>query len=705
MKRIFTFLFVILLTICLLPLKAQTVEQDKALNVARNFYVERLTALNDNTKAIPVLSDFELLNISRHATGKPLYYVFDVKNGGFVIASAQAGAYPIIGYSFDNKFAEPINCPAFNEWMKNYSNQITSAVNNNLSPTQEIEQAWIRYNGSSVTTKDVKAVNPLLLTNWDQSQFYNAMCPVDANGSGGHVYAGCVATSMAQVMKYYNFPVQGTGSNSYNSSPYGTQSANFGTAVYRWNEMPLSLTTFNTAVAELLYHCGVSVNMNYGADGSSASTTTAATALKNRFKYASSASYKSKYTYTTTNWNNLLKGNLDAGKPMIYSGSPQSGAGHAWNCDGYQGTDHFHMNWGWSGYYNGYFYLNALTAGGDDFSYFQGAVVDIYPGSNYPYFCSGSKTLTGTIGTFDDGSGPSNYQNNSDCYWLIDPTINVARIKLSFDALNIESSHDVITVYDGDNTSAPVLGTFSGSTIPSLITSNTNKVLVRFQTNATANLSGWHASYTTTFPNYCTNLQTLTAITDTFSDGSGSSPYNPVTSCRWRIAPPGASSITLNFQEFNIPNVTDVLEIYDQSTGNVLLDTYNGTTPPASYTYNASKILVWLKTNTQTPGQGFRASYSAVVSGIDQEADLTQFDVYPNPAQDMLHVALTGKTEGQARVSLMNISGQTVYSADKVYPQGNTSFSIPVSNLAQGIYILQVLTNKSIINQRIIIER
>ena len=561
--------------ICL-PVFSQNVSLEKAKKIAQNFYAARYNLVhNDGNISKIKSSEMELQNAVKSVSENTLYYIFDVKKGGYVIISANEKVSPVLGYSFDNKFPYPVTCPSVKGWMKHYEDEIEYAIKNDISPTSDVKEQWQEYlQPQTNTQKGAKSVTPLLLTTWDQGNFYNTMCPVDAAGDGGHVWAGCVATSMAQIMKYYNYPVQGNGSNSYNSSPYGVQSANFGSTFYRWNDMTLSLTSNNSAVAELLYHCGVSVDMSYAADGSSASTTDAATALVSNFRYNSGASYKSKYFYLATDWNNLLISNLDLGRPMIYSGSTSAGAGHAWDCDGYQGTNSFHMNWGWSGYYNGYFTLDALVADGDDFSYMQGAVVSIYPGQNFPYYCTGAKTLTAVAGTFDDGSGPSNYQNNSDCSWLIDPTITVAKVKLTFDEFSTESGNDVVTVYDGETTASPVLGTFSGSSIPALVTSTGGKMLVTFTSNGSGTASGFHASYSTTYPTYCTNLTILSALSDTFGDGSGANNYNPVTNCRWRIQPTGATSITLSFLDFNTTDGSDVVEVYDASSGNVLLNAY-----------------------------------------------------------------------------------------------------------------------------------
>jgi len=706
MKKLLQSSIIIFVLFMYFPVFSQFVSLEKAQKVAQNFYSSKWSlADNNESKSVFALSDFSLQNAEKFNSEKASYYIFDVKNAGFIIVSAFENVNPVLGYSFKNKFTYPITSPSVKEWMKHYEDEIVYAAENNVQADNGIIEAWKECESIiPLKQNDIKEVAPLVLTTWDQGQYYNEMCPADANGTAGHVVTGCVATSMAQIMKYYNYPAQGNSSHSYYASSYGTQSANFGATTYNWNNMTYSLNQSNASVAELMYHCGVSVNMGYGADGSSASTTTAADALESYFKYSSSISYKSKYTYTTSTWNTLMVSNLDLGRPMIYSGSPQSGAGHAWVCDGYQGTNSFHMNWGWSGYYDGYYLLDALDVAGDNFNYFQGAVVSIFPASNYPSYCTGSRTLSGTAGTFEDGSGNANYQNNINCSWLIDPDMMVAKIKLSFEKFDTESGNDVVTVYDGASTAAPVLGTFSGSSIPAVITSSSNSMLIVFTSNGTTNASGFNASYTTIFPIYCSNLTNLTAITDTFSDGSGSWDYNPVTSCRWRITPQGATSITLSFSEFNLPSSSDKLEIFDLSTGTVLLDSYTGTTIPAEYTYNASKLMVWFKSNSQTPGSGWKAEYTATVSGIDNATDIKNLNIYPNPANDFISLDIENISVSQTKIKLFSGTGQKVYEADKSLNEGNNVVLIPVKNLAEGIYFLNIVTEKSVVNNRIVIQ-
>ncbi|MDD4310710.1 MAG: C10 family peptidase, partial [Candidatus Cloacimonetes bacterium] len=156
--------------------------------------------------------------------------------------------------------------------------------------------------------------------------------------------------------------------------------ANFGGTTYNWAGMPNSVTAANTSVATLCYQAGVSVSMDYDPEGSGAYSTDVPGALTSYFRYASSAQYKNKSSYTTDAWDTLMRGELDNGRPIYYSGSGPTG-GHAFILDGYTGTNSFHLNWGWDGWYNGYFTLAALNPGGDTFNNGQAAVIGITPGS------------------------------------------------------------------------------------------------------------------------------------------------------------------------------------------------------------------------------------------------------------------------------------------------------------------------------------
>ncbi|MFZ2911958.1 MAG: C10 family peptidase [Candidatus Absconditicoccaceae bacterium] len=223
---------------------------------------------------------------------------------------------------------------------------------------------------------------PLLTTLWDQGWPYNEMCPTDAAGPGGHVWAGCVATAMSQILKYHNYPSQGLGSYGYQWGSYPYTGANFGTTTYNWANMPNSISTSNTDISNIMYQTAVSCRSMWGPGstgvGYSSDSDPMTRALVNYFKAAySTIQYVESQYYTTTQWNSLIQGELTNNRPVYYRGD---GVGsHAWVCDGVDASNMYHFNWGWGGSYNGYFALTAITPGGFNFTSNQHAIVGIKP--------------------------------------------------------------------------------------------------------------------------------------------------------------------------------------------------------------------------------------------------------------------------------------------------------------------------------------
>ncbi|NTW33810.1 MAG: hypothetical protein HGB12_14520, partial [Bacteroidetes bacterium] len=505
-KHLLLYLCFIAYFFCLNIVYAKKVEIKDAKNVAINFYIEHSSRVI-SPKSVIITEDYTVKEESAE-----MYYVFNFNLDGFVIVAADDAVHPVLAYSYEKPYSDKDISPEFAYWMNNYKNQIKYIINNKLSSTVGIIAEWTHLNAPPTnfnSEKEINTVGPLLLSTWDQGQCYNSLCPEDPQGSGGHVWVGCVATAMAQLMYYYRYPETGQGSHSYNS-PYGYLSANFGATTYDWNAMTNSCMNYNSEIAKLSSHLGISVNMNYNINGSGASTWDAANSLVDYFKYSPAIQSDYKNNYSETDWKNILINEFDNSRPVLYVGyEPNYSSGHAFVCDGYQGTDYFHFNWGWSGHYDGFFYLNNLNPG-YNFTLDQMAVYNIFPADNYPLFCSGSKNLTTETGTIEDGSGPNNYQNNSDCSWLISP-VGADHINLSFNYFNTEESNDVLVVYDGPDASAPVIGTFSGSTLPSDISSTASTMFIKFTSNATVNSTGWMATYITTYANYCSGVTTLTA--------------------------------------------------------------------------------------------------------------------------------------------------------------------------------------------------
>ena len=322
-----------------------------------------------------------------------LYYILnDTINKGFVIVSADKRAWPILGYSTEGSFNETKQPEAFTAWMENRKQEIATIRLNNLQPDSATTASWQNLslkNGSTSST----SVEPLLKTKWGQGCYYNEMCPSDSRSSGycGHVPTGCVATAMAQIMKYWNYPTKGKGSNSYPYAEYGIISADFGATTYQWDQMPESLTGSNNAVSTLMYHCGVAAGMGYGPFGSA--TNLRPKVLVDFFDYSSNVKFIDNNNYSSTEWANLLKSELELGHPIYYSTDLPSGSSHALVCDGYQNSDYFHFNWGLNGSCDGYYYLNDVQT----FNIHQTAIISIVPShlpDNYAGLILSSNALT-----------------------------------------------------------------------------------------------------------------------------------------------------------------------------------------------------------------------------------------------------------------------------------------------------------------------
>ena len=374
---------------------ALPVDSIEARNLAQTFW-----RLHFPEQSIPVFVELS------QSVGVEHFYIFNNTNGpGFVMISGDDCAIPILGYSGTRNCVGGALPDNILSWLGYYDGTIGAAVLNGEEATQEIAEQWNDLrSGNLPEPQSITAVSPLIATTWDQSEPFNNLCP----GTGSNkAVVGCVATAMAQLMKYYNWPTTGTGSYSYYANNgtynYGMLSVNFGSTTYDWNNMLNNYPYTNSgtaaqrnAVATLCYHCGVAVNMNYSPEGSYAYVVTnsnypnypsAEMALKTYFDYSSSLIGRLKTNYSDAQWISMLKSELDNAHPLLYGGNDQSGqSGHAFVCDGYDNSNNFHFNWGWAGWYDGYFALTGLTpgtggtgGGNYDYSYNQEAIFGAVP--------------------------------------------------------------------------------------------------------------------------------------------------------------------------------------------------------------------------------------------------------------------------------------------------------------------------------------
>lgn len=359
------------------------------VNTAKSIGTKFLQA-STNVKSTADLQLVATYSIDR---GDAAFYVFNAENG-YVIVAADDCATPILAYSNEGCFNAEDIPPAMQQYLYGFVEQIQYGVENNISADEKTAKQWelVKTIGKFYENRNVTTVEPLVSATWWQNTYYNRMCPEDPNShDDGHVLVGCVATAMGEIMHYYKWPETGKGSHSYTPSGYPIQSVSFGATTYDWNNMPnilLSTPTEPTetqinAVATLLWHCGVSVNMKYGINGSGASSVNVPNALLSYFRYSDELSYNEKDNYDDDVWLAMVKACLDMGRPLYYSASSVNASGvrtgHAFVCDGYDADDKLHFNWGWNGRSDGYFALNAMNPGSFKFKFQHAAIFNIHP--------------------------------------------------------------------------------------------------------------------------------------------------------------------------------------------------------------------------------------------------------------------------------------------------------------------------------------
>lgn len=690
---------------------AEKVTESQARKVATKF-AYKIKANNSSSTSINDIDISDL--ITEKLNGEEVYYIYNLSPEGFVIVSAESAMDPILGYSMEGIISEDLDNDNFNSWMSTYASQIDYFRANNIEPTPELEAAWDLYiNGSLEEITGVKAsqsiVDPLLTCEWNQDSPYNLLCPEDEDGPGDHVYAGCVATAMSMIMYHYKYPEHGTGTETYYCYPYGSLSADFGNTYYNWDAMLDEVSTGSAeqsilAVAELQYHCGVAVNMGYAPDGSGAYSYNVPSAIKDYFNYSNDASYLQKDYYTLTQWIDMIDDNLENDHPIYYSGSSSEG-GHAFCLDGSDGSDMFHFNFGWSGYGNGYFLLEGTNAVGG-YSNSQGMVRNFYPDQNeYPAYC-GDKTLNNLGGSFDDGGMPYQaYGTDSDCSWLLTaPTAQDSIDYFEFEFLEFDlEDGDYLRFYDGATTDSPLLGEFTGSTMPSDFNSTSDNVLVTFVTNSNeTDNTGFRVEYKANMPSYCAGVTNFTEPTGTFDDGSGEYNYLNSKVCQYIIAPENANELELTFDAYDMAE-GDRLLIY-ATNPTALLAELTSDDNPTVITSTTGSVMMTFQTDNLYSADGFTISYTIDNIGVSYTDIFTKFSVYPVPTTNTLTIDMQTESTEDMLLRVTSIDGKILVEENIKNYGGSFYKELNVSNLDKGVYLLNVYSEEGVATKRFIVK-
>lgn len=371
--------FLTLLLVCVygVSLHADNINPAEALDIAKQFVKQASGAQGRHRVSSPASS-------LKEACASDGYYIFNLgTDGGYVVVAADdAARSTILGYSFTGHF-DPNDVPeGLQWWLEQYDEQVAQAAANN------------QYVSAPMLSEGAVVVEPLVTSTWNQDNPFNLYCTEAQEAIPsltGSIPAGCMAIALAQIMRYHEWPVHGTGQKTYtytypNKNVDVTVSADFSQSTYDWANMrdnygyngyeyyfsddgklhyyssrPLGVTEEEKeAVARLIKDVGVACEMTYKVGGSSAATSTSAIALYTYFGYKRSLAYRRRTSYSNRQWDDLLRAELDARRPVLYTGVNENNTGHAFVCDGYTSDGYFHFNWGWRGKSDGYFLTTAL---------------------------------------------------------------------------------------------------------------------------------------------------------------------------------------------------------------------------------------------------------------------------------------------------------------------------------------------------------
>ena len=351
-KRIFTML---VLAMTCVTLQARPVDQETAKRLGQSF-------VKANFEFTRQSDQLNLVQTAYSERGEACYYIFNVGDTGFVILAADDNYRPVIGYSDRGTFNPDDMAPALSEYLEVVRQGVMRAsLASSASVAVAADWTMLEKNGRLVSRHGGREDVFLVQTTWNQNYPYNYFCPEGEGGPGGHCYAGCVATAAAQLMKFWNHPIQGQGSYTYipeDHPEYGPLTANFGETTYDWDNMPNAISNNSPieqieAVAQLIYHVGVSVDMNYRPTSSGAVTGKLCQTMPAYFFYTDQMDNLYRENYTHEGYMQLVINSIDMNWPMV-----QRGGGHAYVLDGYNDNDMVHFNWGWSGSSDGWFNID-----------------------------------------------------------------------------------------------------------------------------------------------------------------------------------------------------------------------------------------------------------------------------------------------------------------------------------------------------------
>ena len=618
--------------------------------------------------------------------GMPSVYVFNIDGGGFVVVSAEEKVKPVLAYSEKGSFDADGMADGFKFTISKYQEDIDYVRKNNVEATADILEEWkLVESKGRITEAKNKSVPYLLTSTWNQNYPYNSLCPEDTAGHGGHVYAGCVATAMSQVMNYWGHPAKGFGSYSYIPTnwsydqiyTYPEQTADFGNTYYHFENMADYVDSLSTDeeiynIALLQWHCGISVEMMYSPKGSGAYSSDVPFAGSQFFGY-NYADLLDMWYYDNDEWAEALKEELDKGRPLYYSGQDDEGrGGHAFVCDGYDENSFFHFNWGWGGRDDAYCAIGALNTTKYYFNTWNEALVDFYPKDNEKYYQCPEKINDLTIEENED-------EYRASISWTNPSNNNYGDNLISIDTVFLRRDFEVIAVFTDVQPGQTMTYTdaveeadlYNYSVYAKNDAGNSQPVYgqillgekcdVIFELNDEGG-DGWKGGSISVF----NNGKRIAIVT--MEDGASETKVMPLLN--------GELTFVWNkcwYSEEEYYTCDEISFIIKDKDGNELYQSEGEMQPGVFMTYDNNCSL-----------------------DIDEmESENEKLLIYPNPTSGKVRVDADNITE----IKVMNIVGQNV----ATYNVNADSCEIDMSGFDTGMYFVNVKTGNEIVTKKIIL--
>ena len=332
MTKLFALVFTLLAFTATAPAQTRSLQEVKQIALQK---LQKLHGIDGSQHRAQDLNTIEVLRQD------PMYTILGSDNSGFVVVSNDQRSRPVLAYS--DHFYDFNDIPCGMKWWLNAVSQVlardlTSGKTDNIlshrAPKSRVE--------------------PFLTSLWNQKDPYNKKCPTI---EGTLPPTGCVATALAQVLYYHKYPDSSEGEGYYTISDGSTQYQVVLNSYYDWSLYDDAYVNSiflpedkKEAIAQLLYDCGVAVHMNYDVKSSGAILSRVGTALSRNFKCDSLAVRALGRKFCNNDeWMQMIRAELEAGRPILYGGQDASEGGHAFVLHGIDEEDNVYVNWGWSG--------------------------------------------------------------------------------------------------------------------------------------------------------------------------------------------------------------------------------------------------------------------------------------------------------------------------------------------------------------------